>query len=84
MEDKFVGRVKLVAELAADLCQVLHLDLAAFEEGVLLDEGNKHVQVLLVSVLWILLQTVQNVLTASNKNLTLLESWPQGSGPAVV
>lgn len=66
VKNELLGRVELVAQLAADLSQVLHLDLASFEERVLLDEGNESVQVLLVSVLWILLETVQHVLTASN------------------
>ena len=73
VEDELLGRVELVTQLAADLSQVLHLNLAALEERVLLDEWHNHVQVLLESVLWILLQTVQHVLTASNDNGSLHE-----------
>lgn len=56
MEDKLGSRHVLVVELAADLSQMLDVDVSLLKELIFLDKRNQVVQVPFVSVLRVLFQ----------------------------
>jgi hypothetical protein len=60
MEGKLGSGEEFVAELAADLRQMLDIDISLLEELVFFNEGNEVVEVSLVSIFGVLFEDLHN------------------------